>query len=44
MTTEDIYNKIKTKLLQHSKEEYPKECCGLAVVIMGKFNIRNARI
>lgn len=33
-----LLEKIKDKVIQHAKDEYPNECCGLAVVIRGKLN------
>lgn len=38
-----MLEKIKDDVLLHAKEEYPNECCGLAVIVKGKLQYKRCR-
>lgn len=39
----NILEKIKDEVIQHAKEEYPNECCGLAVIVKGKLQYKRCK-
>lgn len=38
-----VFEKIKKELVQHAKEEHPRECCGLIVIVKGKVQYKRCK-